>query len=287
MTINFKSASLVLCGLALVGLAATAMAIGTSGSTDNPPGFVPVQHARGNGSIESLTLTITSVTSDGALEEIVARLGDEDITAAEVRVVPETESNAGGRVAFLTVKTPAPGPAAAQDLWLAELAAGALRDVASVKGLALIDNFEVAAQLPDGEIVPINSGFGNVARAQQFDTSTDAAIRARIEKGLRSVGLEPLSVSTVSALQLSPVVVARSDDPASFVRRATLASFWEEMLGDYLNYEGYYFELRDADDQPAVIATAAHRAGASASWTRADLRRDTRMNPIVTGDDGG
>jgi hypothetical protein len=287
MTNNLKRVTVLGSAVLVLVVAATGTAVAASDSSDESPGFLPIQYAKESGSIAALEEAITGVTPDDALKQIVARLNDPDLATAEVRVVPETESSAGGRIVFLTVHTPESGPTAIKDLWLAELAAGALRDVLAIKNLAGLDNFQVASQRPDGEVVPVISGFGNVSSGQVFDTSSEDEITDRMAKGLRSVGLEPVSLTTANALQLSPIVVAKTESPASFVEQATNPRFWEQMLGDYLNYEGYYFELQDQDGKPAVISTAAHRAGTSASWTRSDLRRDNRMHPVITGSDGG
>jgi hypothetical protein len=278
---------LFILGVGLVVVAATTVgALSTIGGSSGPPGFVPVQHAHSTGPSAALA-GIDASTLGGALQQLRARLGDNRVTAADVRALPTTASNAGGETAVLTVDAAHPGASAIRASWEGELLAGALRDVAAEKGLGSLDNFEISTRFPDGTVAPNDSGFGNVVRSQLFDTSPSGVIERRIRAGLADVGLKPIAITFVSALQSSPVVIAEARDPAAIVSASERAPWWTRALGDYDNYEGYYIELRDSSGAPFLISTAAHRAGSSSGWIRPDLNPRLGLNPIATGTPGG
>src|SRR3954451_9860924 len=130
---------------------ALAAALGGAPGSDHP-GFTPIQFSGDRSG--AVATSVTSGTLDGALTELAGRVEAPNIVSTAIKVVAPTEGRAGGVTAFLTVKEPSPGPAAIQDVWKAELVAGALRDVAAAKGLSPLDNFEIDAQLPDGTTVP-------------------------------------------------------------------------------------------------------------------------------------
>jgi hypothetical protein len=235
-------------------------ALSTIGGTSGPPGFVPIQQAHSTGPSAALA-GINAATLTGALQQLRARLGDNRIASADVQSLPTTASNAGGETALLTIDVAGPGASAIRASWEGELLAGALRDVAAEKGLGSLDNFEISSRFPDGTLTPSDSGFGNVVRSQLFDTSPPGLIERRIRTGLANVGLKPISITFVSALQSSPVVIAEADDAAATISASERAPWWTKVLGDYDNYEGYYVELRDSSGAPFLISTAAHRAG--------------------------
>jgi hypothetical protein len=277
--------------LSAVGLGAaaaiTAGALSTIGGGDasGPPGFTPVQYADAKGPSAALA-GIDASTLEGALQQLRARLADDRVTAADVRALPTTPSNAGGQTALLTVGAASRGAPAIRATWEGELLAGALRDAAAEQGLGALDNFEISLRLPNGTVVPDDSGFGNVAPSQRFETSP-APIERRIRTGLADVGLKPLSISFVSVLQPAPVVIAQSNDPAAVIEASHDARWWSKMLGSYDNYEGYYVEFRDASGDPFGISTAAHRAGSSSGWIRPDLSPRLPVKPLPTGNNGG
>jgi hypothetical protein len=268
--------------------ASTAGALSTIGGSDpGSPGFTPIQHAQAVGP-NAAHAGINASTLDGALQQLKARLGDDRIAVADVRLVPTTASNAGGEVAFLTVDASGPGAPGIRANWEGELVAGALRDVAAENGLGTLDNFQISTRLPDGTATPTNGGFGNVVRSQLFDASPPTVIDSRIRAGLADAGLKPISINFVSALQASPVVVAEAADPAAVVAASEDARWWTKILGgDFQNYEGYYLELRDSSGDPFLISTAANRAGSSSGWIRPDLNPRPRVNAVPTGNAGG
>jgi hypothetical protein len=279
---------IVLCALGLGAAAAiTAGALSTigGGNASGPPGFTPIQYAQAHG--PSATLAgINATTVGGVLQQLRARLADQRVATADVRVLPTTASNAGGETAVMTVDAAGPGAPAIRATWEAELVAGALRDVAAEKGLGALDNFEISLRLPDGTVTPDDSGFGNVVRSQRFEASP-ALIERRIRSGLADVGLSPVSISFVSVLQPAPVVIAQTNDPAAVVEASHDARWWTKMLGNYDNYEGFYIELRDASGDPFSISTVAHRAGSSSGWIRPDLNPRLPLKPVATGNAGG
>jgi hypothetical protein len=284
MTTYRRYRKIGLAGVTLVVLGATG-AVGRAiiaSADDDHPGFTPIQYSKGIDPAAAAA-SITATSPADALTDIVTRVSDPQITRAELRFVPETDSSAGGLTAFLTVRRGPAGPTAIEDVWKAELVAGAVRDILSAKGLPQLDNFEVDEQVPGGPTLPVDSGFGNVATGQLFDTSSFGDVQERIGNGLRAAGLKPLSVTVLTVLQAAPMVIAETDNLSAFVERATDPDFWQQMLGDYNNYEGYYFELRDSAGEPVVISAAAHRAGSSSSWTRPDLRSSSVIrSPLPT-----
>ena len=264
------------------------MAVGLSASgSGDKPGFKPVQYAHGIGSSADRA-GIDGTSLDAVLQQLQTRVANTAIGQASIDTVQPNKEAAAGEVVTLTVDAASTGAAAIKDTWEAELIAGALRDVAAERGLPEVDNFLINTRLPDGSIVPSDSGFGNVARSQLFDTASDSQIATRIRSGLGDAGLTPISVSFVPVLQSAPVVIASSTDPAATVDASHLYPWWTKVLGDFNNYEGYYFELRDTSGKPFLISTAAHRAGSSSSWIRQDLRLPQfATGAIATGGAGG
>jgi hypothetical protein len=124
---------------------------------------------------------------------------------------------------------------------------------------------------------------------QIFDTSTSADLEAAIAARLTKAGLKAESVTSVRMIEAAPIVVAVAPDPAAVVAHMTDPAYWEALLGQYSNYEGYYLEIRDLSGRPFVVSTAAHRAGTSSSWVRSDLRDSDQLPeaPVPTGTDGG
>ncbi len=188
---------------------------------------------------------------------------------------------------FITVTANGSGPSGIKATWEGEILAGAFRDAASALGIGSIANFEVDEHLSNGQTMATDSGFGNVVAGQLFDTAPDDTIAAQIRSGLTRAGLKPVSVTFVHGLQTAPVAIAETNDPAATVAASTNPAFWQEILGNYLNYEGYYLEIRDQTGDPVAISTAAHRSGSSSGWIRPDLQQRTRENPVPTGTSGG
>jgi hypothetical protein len=272
----------------MCGTTAAALALSDTGSP-GPPGFTPITYTPSTGASAGLA-GITGTSMPAVLSELETRLGTTGIVGAEVRSIAASEAAGvpGGTTLVVTVGAGQSHADGIKATWEAELLAGALREVANERALgSALDNFETLERSSDGSIVPVDSGFGNVALGQLFDTSSDAVIESRLRARLTSVGLRPVSISFMRGLQAAPVVVAEADDPQAVVTASEDATFWSKMLGTYQAYEGYYLELRDGQGHPFLISTAAHRAGSSSGWIRSDLRPSINTSPVPTGSDGG
>lgn len=287
MLVN-RSKLVIAAILAVSCATAAALALSDTG-VPGPPGFTPITYTPSTGVSADLA-GITGTSMPAVLSELETRLGSTSIVGADVRSIAASEAAGvpGGTTLVMTIDGGQSHAEGIKATWDAELLAGALREVANERPLgATLDNFETMQRVPDGSLVPVDSGFGNVALGQLFDTSGDPMIASRIRAGLTSVGLKPISISFASALQASPVVVAQANDPAAVVTASEDASFWGKMLGNYQDYEGYYLELRDTQGRPFLISTAAHRAGSSSGWIRPDLGAPILVSPLPTGNPGG
>jgi hypothetical protein len=187
----------------------------------------------------------------------------------------ETETDARGTPGdpflYITVKADGDGPAAVRPYWEAELLGGALLDELHSHGHRPLSSVQIAVRLPDGTTREVGGGIGNVVSGQQFSTASDQSIADRIRSGAAAAGLTVRSIKFVHPLQAAPVVVLQTTDVAGFAERSYQTQTFEQILGDFTNYEGWYLEVDDTDGAPVTIVTGVGRLGTGQRWVRPGL----------------
>jgi hypothetical protein len=173
----------------------------------------------------------------------------------------------------LIVMVPAAGigAAAVKPEWEADLLAGAVNDELVAHGLRGLSTLTTSLELPDGSVIPVGSGYGNVVAGQQFDESAPSVLASSIKSGIAAVGLQLARITFEKPEQLAPVIYATTSNPAGWVQRAERDETYRAILGNYRNLEGWYIEVDDSNGKPVWIGSMANRDGDGSSWTRPDL----------------
>lgn len=262
-------------GLPLIAALTIVVGVGSAAAidvvrSDGPPGFVPITYAP-QVDPAGLADELQPGTPAEALSLLQRRLSSTAIVSARLTQLPKSDASPGGLTLVQTVQASESGPTGIRATWEAEILAGALKDVMSARHLGTLDNFQTDELLAGKDVGTVDSGFGNVLPGQIFDRSKASQLTAHITRLLRASDLAPVTVEVENGIQLAPVVVARTRNPRGLVDALTQPSAWTGILGNYDNYEGYYFELQDSSGAPVLVSTAAHRAGASSAWIRQDL----------------
>lgn len=151
-------------------------------------------------------------------------------------------------------------------LWQADLIEGVVADRATSSN-DVIDGISGAtfkAQLPDGSLVDVGSGIGDVAHGQQFSHASSHSVALAVADALRAEGLTPVSVKVFRPDGPAPEVIASTTDVTSTA--TNLVSIIRSVFGNPPTYEGYYLEIRDAQGTAWVRASASFRSGAGRFW---------------------
>ena len=108
---------------------------------------------------------------------------------------------------------------------------------------------------------------GDIAPGQNFSGAADTAIRNAIETELPVYGLKPISMSIARVDQPAPAIVVETQNPDATAKAAqSIVSALFLAKDQSPIYEGYYFEVRDAANQPVFIQAASFRSGSGTLW---------------------
>jgi hypothetical protein len=252
---------LVAAFLAVLAAAATALAI-ANGIKPAPKTPVPVAYTP----VRRLAAAPTPPTV--ALQQVLARMQGDAVASARIGTAPPAAERADLPWLYATVRVPAMQQGLdVEPLWEADLVEGAVADSAGTSANIRSDfgGSTFDAVLPDGsKISDAGGGLGDVVRGQAFSAASSGAVQSSIVRLLHNAGLTPRSVKVLRPDGPAPAVVASTTDVASAARN--FVQHVKTLFGSPPVYEGYYLELRDADGNAFVRASASFRTGAGRFW---------------------
>jgi hypothetical protein len=155
----------------------------------------------------------------------------------------------------------------AKAIWIAELAAGALRDEMYANGQQPIYSVDITLKLSDGRTIKhAGGGIGDVQYGQNFADDSDGVIEARIRNAARTAGYDVNSIEIVHADdQPAPAVELTAPDPATAATDP--GSLMQALFGAPGTYEGTYLAVNSPDGAPVLDNAAAFRVGVSLGWS--------------------
>jgi hypothetical protein len=257
-------------GLAVTGILACVAAV-LAVTRGGLLGSDKVQAAPSDAIVYSPTLGHVSPYADADdPEDVIASIqrtyGGRHVLGVEIEQPPNSKAPPGLWLHF-TVAVPATDQRTGRAGWEADLITGAAAEAfAGPRIGGRISGTTVDGKLPSGEIVPnIDGGMGNIADGQVYSDAVDSAIEQELKAGIFDSNLTPIEIDILHADQSAPAVVARTDDPKAAATNA--ADTIERLFGRRPpRYEGYYFEVIDAEGKTVFISTAAFRSGAGGLW---------------------
>lgn len=206
------------------------------------------------------------------LATILQTYGGSRVRAASV------EPRAGGVSLHFVVSAPGlEGGGANRAQWESDLVEGAVADMLA-DGPNRVVTSQIDVRLPDGSTLDdIGGGMGDILPGQQFSTASDSEIRSDITAKLSAAGLTPDSLEILRALQPAPAVIATTTNPTRAAESAndTVRSLFGQ---NPPVYEGYYFEIRDANGKPILLQSASFRSGSGRLWVSPSVERVSSLN---------
>jgi hypothetical protein len=258
--------------VAIVGVLATAGTIGALLTRAHTGGAAPSDRTAYTHRLGHHTVVPGAGNLSEILSAIKARYGGHDILSA-VPCVARGPNPRPGHWLHFVVAAPAQDERATRPEWEADLVEGAVADAlaTSTKGLGVVGDSRIDLRLPDGRLVPdAGGGMGDIQPGQTFSSASTSEIEAAIGSELARRNLTPISIDVLHADQPAPAVVARTDDARGAARAAN--GTIRALFGiDPPTYEGYYLEVRDGNDRPVLVASAAFRSGSGRLWLRPDV----------------
>ena len=113
---------------------------------------------------------------------------------------------------------------------------------------------------PNGTVLVERGEMGDIGARLLFMIAANADVR----ETLSELGLAPVSIEILRAIQPAPAVVARTSEPEAAARAA--ASTIGTLFGRPSRFVGYYFEVRGPGDEPLFVQAASFRTGAGTTW---------------------
>lgn len=166
------------------------------------------------------------------------------------------------------------GSSITKALWEGNILAGAVADEYAARGFGSIADVQGTLVDPSGARQPVGGGIGNVVLDQVFNPVPDS-LGAQVAASAAQFALLNVQVSKVQGLQDAAVIVATTDSPQAtvdeFLHPSGVPPLETLLGGPPLQFEGTYFEVRDASGAPIYIAATAGRAGATTTWVDPSL----------------
>jgi hypothetical protein len=259
---------LAVCVFVVAGIATVAARHSAAGSTrPNPPDVHRTSYVPDRSHVPAASLATASPGT--ALRKLAANLGAEsEILSSQVES-PPAPHNAQGTWLHFVVSAPANDERSIHAQWETDLVAGALADaIAYFHKAAPVTGTTIDIRLPNGTVLPRQGGgMGDIAPGQNFSHASDTAIENTINKQLLDHGLKPLRLSVDRVDQPAPDIVVQTEN-VDATAKAAQAIVSELFLGKDRDplYEGYYFEVRDAANQPVFIQASSFRDGSGTLW---------------------
>jgi hypothetical protein len=255
----------------VIAISFAAIGVAVAASQQGPP---PIIYAD---TIDPSTTPAPPSTSPAdVLAAVMARDDFSRIRAVNIGPAPADflESGYSGIWVYLTVDAPsANGAAPLHGVWEATVVAGAFRDEMHSAGLETPEGYGVLLRLPDGTIEPFMAWpFGDIALGQRFtDPASAAEVQSSIRQAVRSTGLEPITVDSVVAKDLSLVVIASVPDADLLASRSALDELVDDVFGSITTFEGVYLEIQSPSGKPLAVLTRSFRTGDGMSHTALEL----------------
>ncbi len=273
--------SLGLVAVCIFGVALTWILVGGASSNDQPDG-APYHY------VNQTNASQFTLSSDSAIPALLrsARLRVRDtnkIVDARIGPPPQgVEAGQASKVLYATVDAADGGSGSVFSRWQALVFGGIVRELLRANGLGDLSAIDTTLRLPDGQLLPLGGGIGNVIPNQVFDSPPDPVLTARITRGARSLGLQINTVRIIHSAQPIPVVVATARNARDFAHSSRSSSTWTTLLGEApSNLEGYFLEVDDIAGAPIVMVTGDNRVGGGAYWIRPEFAQPSILRPDI------
>ena len=149
--------------------------------------------------------------------------------------------------------------------WEVDLLQGAIAEaLAAWTPPVKVSGAETTIERPNGTVLVEHGGMGDIGARLLFTIAADADVRETVRETLSELGLAPVSIEILRAIQPAPAVVARTSEPEAAARAA--ASTIGTLFGRPSRFVGYYFEVRGPGDEPLFVQAASFRTGAGTTW---------------------
>ena len=171
------------------------------------------------------------------------------------------------------------------DVWLADLAVGAIAEQSRTNEAVASDVVSTATAVGPGEggnPVTTFLGIGAVRLGQVFGSPDDSALIARVAVVAESHGLTVADLRILHPLESALSVKFVVPDGATI--DWTLDELRTELVGAPPELEGVFIELRDSHGQPLLQSGAAYRTGAGGLWFAPG--QDSRFGAVHSGTPG-
>jgi hypothetical protein len=269
VAVTVAALALTYGGLAFAG------AVPTPSDLTGAQDVTPITYASHTG-LKSAATT-AGMTAPQVAHTILDQAGVDPAMTVSVGTPPAIAGMRPG--AWLNFSVPVSGSGTAVQIraaWTADLVQGAIADAFARNGLTPVTGSRITGVLSDGSTVDLGGGMGDVAAGQSFSDDNVATIEQRIKSALASSALQPVSIDVLHAAQPAPAVVVETDNPAAAAAAAN--STINELFG--LNpplYEGYYFEIDDAQGSPVLVQSASFRTGSGRQWVDPRYAADSSL----------
>lgn len=149
--------------------------------------------------------------------------------------------------------------------WEVDLLQGAIAEaLAAWTPPVKVSGAGTTIERPNGTVLVDRGEMGDIGARLLFTIAADADVRETVRETLSELGLAPVSIEILRAIQPAPAVVARTSEPEAAARAA--ASTIGTLFGRPSRFVGYYFEVRGPGDEPLFVQAASFRTGAGTTW---------------------
>jgi hypothetical protein len=214
----------------------------------------------------TVPFTLPRQTPGRILQKLLAGLGDRSLIRG--RVTGDSDTT----YLHLRPRTRPPGVRAVRSGWEQTIVAGAFRDLLCAARAPLLWSW---TGLDGGPLPMLDQRY---AYQQRFPSPTQRVFRERLAVVARRWHFRVLDARYLRPLQGAPMVVVETAHPLRLARVAAkvqrfldpLAPGRRFQLGAWA-YEGFYFEVEDAENVPAfAIANAFRGTGSGSQWARSE-----------------
>jgi hypothetical protein len=239
------------------GVAVVAALAGCLATFNNDHGGDPVTYAGGQ------STQLSSLSADASESNVAARVmtdlsGEPQLVGLTTKVTPS---------GLEVVVTLARNDDGVPDVWLADLAVGAVAERAHSKEAVANDIISTAIAIgPDkgGNPITTSLGIGAVGLGQVFGSPSDSALTAHVADVAESHGLAVADLRILHPLESALSVTFVVPDGASI--DWTLDDLRTDLVGAPPEVEGVFIELRDSHGQPLLQSGVAYRTGEGGLW---------------------
>lgn len=247
---------------------------GFSGSSlASMPGTVtPVVYARNTGWTPSVP---AGLSASEIANSVVHAAG---LDASVDTSVAATASDQGPGVS-LAFDVPTDGTLAENlhSVWRADLVQGVITEALAAGPTPVIGS-TIRGELPSGETINLGGGMGYIQPGQSYSSGSDAIIKAQVSSLLPQWNLDARSIDVLHVGQPEPEVVVTTTDPIATAAAALSiinGLFWDQA---YPIYDGYFFQVDNADGTPILVQAVSYRAGKGHYWAAPSIESASSLS---------